>query len=308
MSPLRKALGEYLALRRSLGYELRRPGLFLAQFVAYMDEHEAETVTVESVVAWAKLPSAGEPHYWANRLQAVRGFAGYLHARDARHEVPPSDVIAYRSPRTTPYLYSEEEITALVAAAGELPHPLRASTYRAMIALLAITGLRGCEAISLDLDDIHWERELLVVRNTKFGKSREVALHHTTLTALGEYLHERRGMCPRPKTPAFFLSGRGTRVCHCNLSGTFHQLTRTVGLRPRSASCRPRLHDLRHTFAVRTLLDWYRQGLDVEAHLPLLSTYLGHVNPSSTYWYLSGAPELLALAGQRLERHTEDHL
>jgi integrase/recombinase XerD len=159
--------------------------------------------------------------------------------------VPPDGLFARRSWRATPYLYSDAEIAALIAAAGRLPHPLRADTYQTMIALLAATGMRGGEAIALDLDDVDWAHGLLVVRNGKFGKSRGVALHQSTLAALGGYLERRRRLCPRPKAPALFLSGRGTRVCHCNLSGTFHQLTRTVGLGPRSASCRPRLHDLR---------------------------------------------------------------
>jgi integrase/recombinase XerD len=307
MSTLEKALADYLALRRSLGYELRRPSLHMAGFVAYLGERGADTVTTEHAVAWAKLPSGADPNYWHYRLYSIRGFARYLHARDPAHEVPPDGLIPRRSSRATPYLYSNQEIAALIAAAGRLPHPLRADTYRTLIGLLAATGMRGGEAIALDLDDVDWAHRLLVVRNGKFGKSREVALHDSTLAALERYLERRRRLCPRPRTPALLLSGRGTRVCHCNLSGTFHQLTRAVGLQPRSASCRPRLHDLRHTFAIRTLLDWYREGVDVEARMPLLSTYLGHAKPAATYWYLSAAPELLALAGQRLEQHLEDY-
>lgn len=308
MSALERALADYLALRRSLGYELGRPALHMAEFVAYLDERGVDAVTTEHALRWAKLPAGADPNYWHYRLYSIRGFARYLHARDPVHEVPPDGLIARRSWRATPYLYSDDEIAALMAAAGRLPHPLRADTHRTMIGLLAVTGMRGCEAIALDLDDVDWARGLLVVRNGKFGKAREVAVHDSTLAALRRYLERRRRrLCPRPKTPALFLSGRGTRVCHCNLSGTFHQLTRAVGLKPRSASCRPRLHDLRHTFAVRTLLDWYRQGVDVEARMPLLSTYLGHAKPAATYWYLSAAPELLALAAGRLEHHLENH-
>jgi integrase/recombinase XerD len=307
MSTLEKALADYLVLRRSLGYELRRPSLHMAEFVAYLEERGADTVTTEHAVAWARLPSRADPNYWHYRLYSIRGFARYLHARDPAHEVPPDGLIPRRSSRATPYLYSDEEIAALIAAAGRLPRPPRADTYRTLIGLLAATGMRGGEAIALDLDDVDWAHGLLVVRNGKFGKSREVALHDSTLAGLEGYLERRRRLCPRPRAPALLLSSRGTRVCHCNLSGTFHQLTRAVGLKPRSASCRPRLHDLRHTFAIRTLLDWYREGVDVEARMPLLSTYLGHAKPAATYWYLSAAPELLALAGQRLEQHLEDY-
>jgi len=167
-------------------------------------------------------------------------------------------------------------------------------------------GLRVGEAIGLDVGDLDLDHGLLVVRDTKFGKSRELPLERSTVAALACYLQRRKRLCPHPCTPALFLSARGTRVCRCNISGTFHRLTRTAGLKPRSRRCRPRLHDLRHGFAVRTMLDWYRADVDVQARLPLLSTYLGHVDPAATYWYLSAAPELLALAGQRLERHLEN--
>jgi integrase/recombinase XerD len=307
MSALERALADYLAMRRSLGYELTRPALHMAKFVAYLDERGLERVTTEHALSWAKLPRGADPNYWHYRLYSIRGFARYLHARDPAHEVPADGVLARRCRRATPYLYSDEEIAALIRAAGRLPHPLRADTYRTMIGLLATTGMRGGEAIALDLNDVDWAQRLLVVRNGKFGKSREIVLHDSTLAAVERYLERRRRLCPRPKASALFLSGRGTRVCHCNLSGTFHQLTHAVGLKPRSASCRPRLHDLRHTFAIRTLLDWYRGGVDVEARMPLLSTYLGHATPTATYWYLSASPELLALAGQRLEHHLESH-
>lgn len=147
---------------------------------------------------------------------------------------------------------------------------------------------------------------MLVVREGKFSKARQLLLQASTIAALTDYLRRRQRLCSRPRSPALFLSGRGSRVCHCNISGTFHELTRVAGLAPRSARCRPRLHDLRHTFAVRTVLDWCRAGVDVQERMPLLSTYLGHVSPAATYWYLSDAPELLALAGQRLEQHLED--
>jgi integrase/recombinase XerD len=307
MSPLEKALADYLALRRSLGFELRRPGLHLVDFVGYLDARGIDTVTIENAVAWATLPSGSHPKYWAYRLYAVRGFARYLHARDPRHEIPPGGILPRGTWDSTPYLYSDDEIAALIAAAASLPHPLRADTFSTMIALLSVTGMRGGEAIALDLDDVDWTERLVVVRDSKFGKSRELMLDASTLDALRAYLDRRQRLCRRPRSPALFLNSRGKRVCHCNLSGTFHELTKTVGLKPRSASCRPRLHDVRHSFAVRTLLDWYRAGVDVEARMPLLSTYLGHAKPAATYWYLSAAPELLALAGQRLEQHLENH-
>lgn len=205
--------------------------------------------------------------------------------------------------RATPYLYSDEEIWALMAAADGLRFPLRTLTYRTLIGLLAVTGLRVGEAIRLDRGDLDLVGGVLTVRGSKFGKSREVPLHASSVEALGAYLARRDEIHPGPMAPALFISLTGTRLLYCNVSWTFLQLVRRAGLAPRSASCRPRPHDLRHTFAVRTVLDWYRSGVDVQARLPRLSTYLGHVNPSATYWYLSAAPELLAFAGERLERH-----
>jgi integrase/recombinase XerD len=172
-----------------------------------------------------------------------------------------------------------------------------------LIALLAVTGMRVGEAISLDCGDFDAVNGLLIIRNGKFGKSRALPLHPSTVTALGEYLGRDDRPCRPPNTPALFISTAGTRLLYTNVQPTFHQLVRQAGLKPRSASCRPRLHDMRHAFAVHTILDGYRDGGDPEGRLALLSAYLGHVDPGKTYWYLSAAPELLELAGERLERH-----
>jgi integrase len=233
----------------------------------------------------------------------VRGFATYLHSVDPAAEVPPVDLLPARSRRATPYLYSSEDIAALIAAAGTVRFPLRAATHQALIGLLAVSGLRVGEAIRLDRDDLDFEHGLLIVRNSQFGKSREVPLHATTVQALRSYLRRRDRLHPPPSAPAVFISTAGTRLLYCNVNWTFLRLVRRAGLVPRSASCRPRLHDLWHSFAVRTVLEGYLADGDLQARLSLLSTYLGHVDPGATYWYLSAAPELLALAGQRLARH-----
>jgi integrase/recombinase XerD len=306
MTALGDRLSDYLALRRALGFKLRRPAQLLEQFVTYVDECGETTVTIKLAVDWAALPEGAAPSYRAYRLSSVRGFARYLHTVDPVNEVPPAHLLPYRSRRLAPYLYTDEQVSALMAAAGAMRNPKLALSYRTTIGLLAATGMRVGEALRLNLDDVYWQHRLVLIRDSKFGKSRLVPLEASTLAALGEYVRERKSRYPVKGTPALFLSSYGTRVCHCNLSGTFHQLTKDVGIKPRSNLCRPRIHDLRHSFAIRTMLDWYRSGVDVQARLPLLSTYLGHVNPESTYWYLSAAPELLALAGERLERHLEE--
>ena len=305
MTPLRRALDDYLTMRRGLGYKLERAEKLLAQFLAYLDEVEADNVTVEHALAWARLPASADPSWWSQRLSVVRGFAAYLHTLDPAAEVPAAELLPWRRRRATPYLYTDAEIAALIAACASLRFPLRVATYGTLLGLLAISGLRVGEAIRLDRGDLDLERGLLLVRDGKFGKSRELPLHATAVRALRDYLRRRQRLQPRPQAEALFVSLAGTRLRYCNVNWTFLRLVRRAGLEPRSATCRPRLHDLRHSFAVRTVLDAYRADSDVQARLPLLSTYLGHVDPAATYWYLSAAPELLALAGQRLERHLE---
>lgn len=307
MTVLRQALDDYLTMRRRLGYKLERPEKLLAQFLAYLDEAGADRVTIEQALAWARLPVGADPSWWSYRLSVVRGFAGYLRTLEPATEVPAAELLPWRPRRATPYLYTDAEIAALLAACASLRFPLRVATYRTLIGLLAVSGLRVGEAIRLERDDLDAEHGLLHVRDSKFGKSRQLPLHETTVRALQRYLRRRPRLHPRPRvqTEALFVSLAGTRLRYCNVHATFRQLRGRAGLKPRSRSCRPRLHDLRHTFAVRAVLDAYRAETDVQARLPLLSTYLGHVDPGATYWYLSAAPELLALAGERLEQHLE---
>ena len=305
MSRLHEALADYLSVRRAMGYKLERAGKLLAQFVDYLDGIDVTTVTIEHALAWATLPTKGGNNWWSLRLSVVRGFATYLSSIDPATEIPPSDLLPERNKRATPYLYSEEEIAALLTATEILKGPLRTATYRTLLGLLAVTGLRIGEAIRLNRGDLDVRAGLLMVRSTKFGKDRQVPLHPTTTAALAGYLELRDRHFPHPDTTAVFISTAGTRLLYCNVNWTFLKLVDRAGLTPRSGSCRPRIHDLRHSFAVNTVLDGYRTGADVQARLPLLSTYLGHIDPANTYWYLSAAPELLALAGRRLEDHLE---
>lgn len=242
--------------------------------------------------------------YWmSRRLSDVRRFAIHLRGIDPATQVPPADILPGRSRRATPYLYSTEEISTLMAAAATLRGSHRKATYRTLIGLLAATGMRVGEAIGLDRDDFDAICGVLTIRNGKFGKSRELPLHPSTITALGEYLSRVDRARQSPNVPALFLSPGGTRLLYTNVQNTFQRLVRHAGFISRSAVCRPRLHDLRHSFAVNTILDAYRDSDDASGRLAILSTYLGHINPAHTYWYLSASPELLKLAGDRLERH-----
>ena len=301
MSALRRDLDDYLVIRRALGFKLERAGLLLADFVAHLEANETDTITTDAALAWATRPPTGASTWWAQRLSVVRAFARHLHAIDPTHEVPPPGLLPGRSHRATPYLYSDRDIAALMAAARGLRSPLRAATFETLVGLLAVTGLRIGEALRLDRDDVDLVDGVLVIRLSKFGKSREIPLHPSTVDALAAYTRERDRLCRRPADRAFFVSTAGTRLLYCNAHLAWLDLVRRAGLQPRSATCRPRPHDLRHSFAVRTLLGWYPDGADVHARMPLLSTYLGHVHPGNTYWYLSAAPELLTLVVARLD-------
>jgi integrase len=288
-------------MRRALGYRLARPEKLLGQFLDYLDLAGAPTVTVELALSWARLPTGGDVSWWSQRLSVVRGFAAYLHTLDPAHEVPAADLLAWQPRRATPYLYSDQDITALIAATASLRTPLRRATFATLIGLLAVTGMRVGETITLDCDDLDLSAGLLVVRHAKFGKTRQLILHPTTVDALRSYLHQRGQLTPAPATAALLVSTAGTRLLYCNIHWTFQRLVRRAGLTPRSTPCRPRIHDLRHSFAVRSMLDAYTAGQDGQSRLTLLSTWLGHVHPAHTYWYLSASPELMAVAGQRLE-------
>lgn len=301
MTALRAAVDDYLAIRRGLGFQLERAGQLLPDLVSYLEQAGAEHLTSELALAWATLPTGAHPAWWRQRLGIARGFARHLQTIDPRSEVPP-DLLQAHWPRVTPYLYAPAEVAALMEAARRLAPPLRAATCETVIGLLAVSGLRVGEALALDRADVDLEGGILRVRRAKHGNSREVPLHDSTSRALGDYGRLRDRHCPEPMTAAFFVAGRGLRLTSGTFQATFRTLVHRAGLEGRGERCRPRPHDLRHSFAVTTLLDWYRAGVDVDARLPLLSTYLGHVDPAATYWYLQAAPELLALAGRRLEQ------
>jgi len=306
MSERSQRVDDYMALRRAVGFKLRGHDRLLVDFVDYLEHAKASTVTTKLALAWATKSAEVQPVRWKQRLSVVRGFARYLHALDDSVEVPPTDLLAHRHQRPTPYLYSEAEIAALLAAAGTLKPSLRAVTHRTLFGLLAATGMRVGEAIRLDRTDVDLDRGLILVRQTKFNKSRCLPLHPSAVTALEDYRRQRDQLCGQPNTPSFFVSTRRTRLLDVCVHAVFRQLVERIGLRARDGSGQPRIHDLRHTFAMTTLRDWYRAGVDVAARMPLLSAYLGHAHPVSTYWYLQGGPELLALAAERLEHPIEE--
>jgi integrase/recombinase XerD len=300
VSALDQAVVDYLQLRRSLGHELAEAGWLLPNFVAYLDAHGMSTVTIEAALGWAQLAATGRGStVGPRRMTAARGFARYLAGTDAATEVPPLGLMPHRQRWRRPFIYAPADIGAVMdLARSSIVSPLRAATYDTLIGLLAASGLRIGEAIKLDRGDLDWAEGVLLIRESKFGKSRLVPLQASSMQALQDYARLRDDFQPRPADPSFFVSLNRNRLLYAVVSQTFRRLIDTAGVGAGAPSA-PRLHDLRHTFAVRTLLGWYRAGDDVQAKMPWLSTYLGHREPSSTYWYLSAAPELLALAAAR---------
>lgn len=305
MTTLREALADYLQICRRLGFEMPQDDRLLERFVEFLEQAGAERITTELALAWARTPADAHPHRWRQRLGVARGFARHLATIDPASEVPSEDLLPGHRPRIAPYIYSPAEIAGLIDAAGKLTPPLRAARHVTMIGLLAVTGIRPGEALGLDRQDVDLRHGVLHIRAGKQKKQREVPLHDTTTSALLEYARQRDARFPTPKTPGFFISARGRRMTRQELNQTFTKLIREVGLEGRGARARPRPHDLRHAFAVRTLLEWQQAGEDIDPRMPLLSTYLGHVDPASTYWYLEAVPELLELISRRLEQLPE---
>jgi integrase len=301
MSALDEALVDYLKLRNGLGHELADAARLLPRFVAWMNQTGQISITIDSAMTWALQPEA-EPGtvVWSHRMTAVRGFARYMAGIDPATQVPPPGLLPSRRNWRPPFIFSTSDIAALLDAACQLRPARRARTYTTLFGLLAATGMRVGEAIRLDVSDIDLAEGVILVRESKFGKSRYVPLRQSALTAMESLLSQRDEYRPRAGNHSVFISLTGNRIIYESVHPVFRELCDNARIGC-GATRRPRIHDLRHSFAVATLMDWYRDGADVAARLPWLSTYLGHREPRSTYWYLSAAPELLAMAVTRLE-------
>jgi integrase/recombinase XerD len=303
MSALSEHAEQYLRARRALGVKLERHGRLLPQLVAYLEAAGASTITRELAISWARLPDGAHPQHWAARLSIARGFAAYLQTIDPATEVPPAGVFAVRYQRPTPYLWSALDIRRLLHAASELRPPLKAASYEALFGLLAVTGMRLGEAITLQPGDVDLDDGVITIRAhvAKLKRARLVPLHQTTVRVLERYLSARARLCPSPRSNTFFLSSIGTSLDRSAVGKTLRTLTSALGLR--TDTVHPTAHHLRHSFAVSTLIDWQRSGVLIDGQIVVLSTYLGHASPAETYLYLSATPELMGSAAQRLERY-----
>lgn len=306
MSDLQKSLDDYLKLRRTLGFKLAATEWCLRGFLDFLDSKGAKHITTELALQWARRPANGEPSTWAQRLSRIRLFAAWYRARDLRTEVPAEGLLAASIQRKPPFIFNEKQIAALVREAERLPchRGMRARTFSTMFGLIAVAGLRISEAVRLDRVDVDLGEQMLTIRDTKFGKTRLVPLSKSTIVALRRYAKQRDQTLPGTATPAFFISERGRRVTDWAARYNFALVSRAAGLRGPVKGYRhghgPRVHDLRHSFAARTMVGWYRAGVDVERELPKLSAYLGHTHVNDTYWYIEAVPELLQLATERV--------
>jgi integrase len=293
---------EYLSLRRQLGYALHSTGQQLMAFARYADAvgHRGP-ITVELAVTWAKLPQGARPHWWARRLQIVRGFAQHRCLFEPDTEIPPAGLLGPHFRRGTPHIYSEAEISSLLLAAAELGpvNGLRPHTYVTLFGLLVASGLRISEALHLGRDDVDLEHGVLTVVLTKFRKSRMLPLDPSTTQALAKYAQRRDCYFSQAAARTFFLGEHGKPLSASGVARTFGILRDELGWTKNREGRRPRIHDMRHTMVVRTMLRWYREGSDVDRKILALSTYMGHVEVADTYWYLTAVPELMTLTAAR---------
>lgn len=311
MNTLREAVDEYLCMRRHLGFKLHQAGRDLLDFVTFMEQHEAPFITRSLALAWARRPGNVQPSRWVMKLDHVRGFARHRRATDPRTEIPEPGLLPFKRIRPKPYLYSDAQICSLLQAALEMPcrnqrYALLPWTYYCLFGLLSVSGLRVSEARNLELRDVDLDASVLTVRESKFDRTRLVPLHSTTCEVLAEYIARRKSHWDgRPVSNYLFVSSQGTRLCYGRIRKTFLALSCQIGLRGEHDRHGPRIHDFRHSFAIRTLVNWYRCEQDPERLLPVLSTYLGHVRITYTQYYLEGSPELMGEAMRRLESRWE---
>ena len=295
---------EYIAYKRKLGFQLRSQANQLLNFARYADESgHIGPVTTELILKWARLPKKTSVHYQAQRVVVVRGFAKYQAILCPKTEIPPSGILGAANYRTEPYIYSQQEISALLGACTQLRpiDGLKPRTYATLFGLLACTGLRISEALKLSRDDVDLSNEVILITETKFRKSRLVPIDTSASKALGEYAKFRDQYHPMAKSKKFFLSRKGNSLPYQTVRDNFIKLREKLGWCTKGKR-KPTIHDMRHTFACRRLLLWYEQGVNINHAIYSLSTYLGHARASDTYWYLTGIPELFAIAVKKFEK------
>jgi integrase len=299
-------LQRYLAIRRNLGYDLSTSERILKRFVSFLEEKNETHIRTELFLEWKQTFGRAKQSTWVHRLSMIRLFATWLHSLDSRHQIPPRSLISGRYRRKQPYIYTDDEIKGIVKTAAILPsrNGIREITYPAFFGLVAVTGLRISEAISLNNNDVDLKNGVITLHNGKNHKSRILPVTMCTAEYLGEYVRKRDRLLGQTPEP-FFVSDEGLRLTDCAVRYNFAAVCQMIGLRSQQRFHKhgigPRIHDLRHTFAVKVMMNWYKDGKNIDREMLKLITYLGHQSLPHTYWYIEAVPELLALASQRAE-------
>jgi integrase len=301
MTTLTEQVQDYLTIRRALGFGLIADERVLRRFVADLDARGHRRLTVDAALVWATSPAGTPLRVAARRLSMIRQFALHLSAVEPGTEIPPTRLVGVHATRPAPCIFTAAQVQDLMGGASRLPSPVLAASFTTLIGLMAATGLRTSEALALDDGDVDLPAGRLLVESSKFGKTRQVPLDPTVVTALGRYQRRRNQLCPHRSSLSFLLAPGGDRLGGYLVSDTFRALLTDAAITVPAWRRQPVLHDLRHTFAVNTLREWHADGVDVERRLPVLSTYLGHLNPANTYWYLQAVPELMSVVADRLE-------
>lgn len=303
MTSLQSSLGRYIDFRKRAGFVMNKESLALPSFAEFMSANGAAHITTRRAIEWATLPADADPFWWSSRLTMVRGFARFRSAEDPLTEIPPVRSLRHRYHRVPPRVLSDGDLERLLVAAKRLPSlkGLRSMTFYTLFGLIAVTGMRPGEPLRLKTTDVDLSSGVITVCASK-GRTRIVPIHRTAVDALRLYAAQRRRLVPFARDDAFFVTELGSAMCHSTLDWNYGKACALAEI-PRTPDGRPRLHDLRHRFSIRTLERWFRRDEPVEARMEALATYLGHSHPNHTYWYLSATPELLRLAEQRARRH-----
>jgi site-specific recombinase XerD len=300
MNP-RIILKDYLAMRRKLGFKLKKHEETLRGFLNFFENRKDTYLTTELALKWARKPKNTDPAWWTERLSMLRGFAAYWKTIDPRTEVPSLHILLPQYKRPTPHIYTDQQITQILVATRKLPSK-DSYTYWTLFGLLLATGMRIGEALTLDNKDVDLKQGVITIRDTKLNKSRILPLHKTTSQVLKRYVQQRNKRFPTRRNKSFFAIVDGRRPSHAVVWKMFKQVLLSTGILEPSQKRVPRLHELRHTFAVRALTEFYKNGQDIDSKIHALSTYLGHKDIGCTYWYLTAVPELMGQVLCRLEK------
>lgn len=302
MKTLKKGIEEYLKNRCNVGFKMQSARKLLLEFALFLKENGATSITVKLALDFATRNPETSRERWAVRLRAIRQFAKYWSTEDLRTEVPPKNALPYSYRRKAPYIYTDDEIKRLIecSESGQPHNRFNQHTYFVLFGLLAVTGMRIREVLNLECNEINFKDRIITITKSKFRKTRYIPIHNSTIEVLKNYSNCRNQHFPNHKIPQFFIDHNGNALKGARVGYIFRKRKIKIGMISQKDRRSQRISDFRHTFAVKTLINWYKKGVNnIDSYIPLLSTYLGHVKPSNTYWYLTAIPELLNIVAAR---------